>query len=271
MTMDGPSIHSANLTTIVYGAGVPDALDCSETWFEASKVRRESMGWDCPGIQVLQNSPALQEISSRGARSYDHLPRVNLGAPEYPVAALGQVLLDRRSSDVFLGSMTLKQLSGLLRYGAGMTDVKGRSSHLRTTPSAGALHPLDLFFYGRHVDDLQEGVYYYLPQENQAVKIATSLGDAISSSFFDAAGSSDSAVIILIACSFWRTRFKYGHRGLRFCLIEAGHMAQNFLLLSTAYGLPSRALGGFVDDEVNERIPSLNGVDTALLYALAIG
>lgn len=269
--MDGSTIHGANLTTIVYGSELPDILDCSDIWFEASKIYSESMGWDCPGVQALQDSPELRVISSRGAKSYDNLPRVDLGAPERPSASLESALLGRRSADVFTGSVTASQLSGLLRYGAGMTDVNSNCSYLRTTPSAGALHPLDLFVYARHVEGLESGVYYYLPQENKVVQICGLLGDSVADCFFNAAGSSDSAVLLFITSSFWRSRFKYGHRGMRFCLMESGHMAQNMLLLASAYELSARVFGGFIDHDLNNLIPTLNGVDTALLYALAIG
>ncbi|WP_194949034.1 SagB/ThcOx family dehydrogenase [Actinomyces trachealis] len=270
MIVDGSEIHGANLTKIVYGDELPDPLDCSEAWFEASKVHRESMGWDNPGVQVLRNSRELQVISSRGAKSYDNLPRVDLGPPKRPEMALEQCLLQRRSADEFAGEMMVEQLAGLLRFGAGTTDTEG-PSHLRTVPSAGALHPSDLYFYARNVDGLEPGIYYYLPQENRVVLVAGRPTRSVSRNFFNAAGTSDGAVLVLICTSFWRTRFKYGQRGMRFALIEAGHLAQNLLLLASAYRLPARALGGFVDDEVNGYTPHQDGVDTAVLYALAIG
>lgn len=269
--MDGSTIHGANLTTIVYGADVPSSQDCSEVWFEASKIYNESMGWDCPGVQALQSSPELRVVSSRGAKSFDNLARIDLGSPRCPASSLESALLGRRSADIFTGTMTESELSGLLRYGAGMTDVAGQQSHLRTVPSAGALHPLDLFVYVRNVSGVEEGVYYYLPQEDRVVLVAGSIDEAVADSFFNATGSAESAVIFFLAASFWRSRFKYGHRGMRFCLMESGHLAQNLLLLASAYDLPARALGGFVDCELNELIPTLNGVDTALLYALAVG
>ena len=42
--MDGSTIHGANLTTIVYGADVPSSQDCSEVWFEASKIYNDGLG-----------------------------------------------------------------------------------------------------------------------------------------------------------------------------------------------------------------------------------
>ena len=46
---------------------------------------------------------------------------------------------------------------------------------------------------------------------------------------------------------FWRTRFKYGLRGYRFALLEAGHVMQNAVLAAAALALPALPVGGFYD------------------------
>jgi nitroreductase len=42
-------------------------------------------------------------------------------------------------------------------------------------------------------------------------------------------------------------RAKYGARGLRFLLLEAGHLMQNLCLLSRSLGLVTVPLGGFFE------------------------
>jgi SagB-type dehydrogenase family enzyme len=69
---------------------------------------------------------------------------------------------------------------------------------------------------------------------------------------------------------FWRTRFKYGQRGYRFTLLEAGHVGQNLVLAATALGLGSVAVGGFFDCRVEELL-SVDGVNESALYAVAVG
>ncbi len=61
-----------------------------------------------------------------------------------------------------------------------------------------------------------------------------------------------------------------GERGCRFALLEAGHIAQNILLATTALDLGAVAVGGFIDDEVNE-ILDIDGVDEFSIYLIAIG
>jgi SagB-type dehydrogenase family enzyme len=47
-----------------------------------------------------------------------------------------------------------------------------------------------------------------------------------------------------------RTTAKYGERGYRFLLLEAGHLLQNLCLLSASVGLATVPLGGYLEEEV---------------------
>jgi SagB-type dehydrogenase family enzyme len=47
-----------------------------------------------------------------------------------------------------------------------------------------------------------------------------------------------------------RTASKYGSRAERYCLLEAGHVAQNVLLQATALGLAGVPVGAFDDRRV---------------------
>jgi SagB-type dehydrogenase family enzyme len=78
------------------------------------------------------------------------------------------------------------------------------------------------------------------------------------------------AAVIVVSAVFWRSRFKYGLRGYRFVLLEAGHVAQNILLAAAALGLAAVPLGGFYDRRVDELL-GVNGVDESALYLLCVG
>ena len=63
---------------------------------------------------------------------------------------------------------------------------------------------------------------------------------------------------------------RYGERGYRYLLIEAGHIAQNFCLVATERGLGSVTIGGFVDAAVNQLL-CVDGVTQVSLYGVAVG
>ena len=78
------------------------------------------------------------------------------------------------------------------------------------------------------------------------------------------------SVIFFISSNFWRARAKYGPRGYRYCLQEAGCACQNLSLMAVALGLAHVVLGGFYDDEVHAYL-GLDGVDHAVITAVAVG
>jgi SagB-type dehydrogenase family enzyme len=78
------------------------------------------------------------------------------------------------------------------------------------------------------------------------------------------------AVFLTVTATFWRTRFKYGLRGYRFALLEAGHVVQNALFAATSLGLAAVPLAGFYDSRMDALL-GLDGVEESTLYAVAIG
>jgi SagB-type dehydrogenase family enzyme len=78
------------------------------------------------------------------------------------------------------------------------------------------------------------------------------------------------ALCVLLVGNFPRTKFKYGERGYRFALLEAGHLAQNILLIAEALGLGALPVGGYVDAHLNALV-GVDGCEQAVLYGVVIG
>ncbi len=78
------------------------------------------------------------------------------------------------------------------------------------------------------------------------------------------------ALLVVVTGVFWRSRFKYGLRGYRFTLLEAGHLGQNLLLAAAALDLAALPVGGFYDRRV-ERLLGVDGVNESALYLFAVG
>jgi SagB-type dehydrogenase family enzyme len=63
---------------------------------------------------------------------------------------------------------------------------------------------------------------------------------------------------------------KYGNRGMRYILLDAGHICQNTLIAAEATGCGGCPVAAFYDDEVN----ALLGIDSkeeTVLYAASVG
>ena len=170
--------------------------------------------------------------------------------------------------------LTLRQVTTLLHcaYGASRDrkDVAFPRS-LRVVPSGGALYPLEIFFHTAHVEGLNAGLYHYNPAKHHLRLLCE--GDrtqAISQAMIQSEIALGAALVIFITAVFERSVFKYGDRGYRFVLLEAGHVAQNINLVANALGLGAVNLGGYYDREIDDFL-GLDGVTHSTIYMAAIG
>ena len=147
--------------------------------------------------------------------------------------------------------LTLDQLSRMLRAAQGIT---GKSGFKRSAPSAGALYPMDLYVAagGDSVEKLEAGVYHYNPQKHALTKIAgTDLREETARACLSQMWVSAAPVNFVITAEYERIRGKYGNRGDRYAMIEAGHIGQNLFLQAQAEGLAAGIVGAFHDEELN--------------------
>lgn len=164
---------------------------------------------------------------------------------------LKSVLVNRRSTRSFTTkALALEQLSQLLWAAQGIT---GSSGYERTAPSAGALYPMDVFIANRSggVKELSGGVYHYRPYEHSIDRILD--GDQVA--FLARAALSQNWMIqapvnLVITAEYDRVGLKYGQRGVRYAMIEAGHIGQNIFLMAEALDLGAGIVGAFDDEQV---------------------
>ncbi|MFG3446520.1 SagB/ThcOx family dehydrogenase [Bacillus velezensis] len=262
--------HATNLVDVVYGNEKLRFDDPSENWFEASKVYRNSMAWDAPGVAGLMRSATLQKIATHAGKRFDDLPLITLPSPLRTSASLDEVIQNRRSIEQFNGgSTTLAQLSTILQGSYGL--VERPEGPRRPIPSGGALYPLDLYVVSNKVDSLEKGLYHFDPYRKGLVHLGEYSEEDFGGIMLQEEAVKDFSFAVIISASFWRSRFKYGHRSYRFIFIEAGHLMQNMILLATAQCIQSRPYGGFIDDELMDLIGGHNGVDDAPIYTLVAG
>ncbi len=261
--------HSGNLFDVVYGGDPPAYDDPAECFFEASKLHSRVLNCDLPGALALQKSAELQLFTQRGARPNHSRELSPLPEPAPLPAMLADVLTTRRSASGFgSGELPMDVLAGLLVHSYGTTNPGGRLR--RPTPSGGALYPIDLFVVAKRVQGLAKGLYHYDPYRNGLTLAREIDFETLCQATFHPELARDCAAMIVLGATFWRSRFKYGQRGLRFCLMDAGHLMQSLLLLGVGYSLAVRPIGGFLDDEVASAM-DFDGVNEAPLYLMLVG
>ena len=76
--------------------------------------------------------------------------------------------------------------------------------------------------------------------------------------------------VLIFTAVFDRTLKKYRPRGYHYVPFEAGHAAQNAVVLAAEAGLTSVPVGGFRDGQLN-RYLGLDGRTEAALYVVGLG
>ncbi len=264
-----------NVTRLLHGREGPDPLDLAEGFHEASKLYRCTIAREMMGTWLFAADQEVLRTQARAVKRHPHLPLIPLPPPELPVTPLGGVLQTRRSCRAFspLPPLSERDLAALLFAGYGITSSRpvGHGFSFRTTPSGGALYPLELYLAVGRSADVSPGLYHYDPSRHGLEALgAPDVLDRLAGCLVQPEVVTGAAAILVVTALFWRSRLKYGLRGYRFALLEAGHAAQNVLLTAEGLHLGAVPIGGFFDGEV-ERVLEIDGVNESALYVIALG
>lgn len=163
-------------------------------------------------------------------------------------------------------SLTFEEFSQLLWSCQGITSKEG----FRTTPSAGAVFPLEIYAVVSRVDGLKPGIYHYLPGlKEQRVELVQrgNFGKQI----FELSTKQDFIkqvpLNIILATVTPRMEKQYGEFALRYVLMEMGHAVQNVHLQAEALDLGSVAVGYLAEANVKELLKC----EADPLYMVSIG
>ena len=271
-----PTVVSADL---VYD-GEPPLDDAAENYHEASKLypafgRRQTRGY------LLEMRADVSHSTTRGIKRYRAVPRVELPEASLPDVSLAQAISMRRTQREFAEEpIELGALSSLLHAGYGVThelnvgSADRPSFSCRSVPSGGALYPLELYVIAFTVEGLEPGLFHFDPgarrlDQVRAVPVETLRAEVAEAAVY-AEVATTAAALVAVTGMFWRTRFKYGLRGYRFALLEAGHVVQNAVLAATDLGLPALPLGGFYD-RLLDGLVGADSLDEATVHAFVLG
>jgi SagB-type dehydrogenase family enzyme len=254
----------------------PEPLRLSELFHENSKQRRNDLDFN-RRIYMVNHDPEFHRLMARAFKHYPGAAVVALPAVAPASGAeLETVLAARRSVRRFAARpLALDAVARLLRLAAGLTGELDAGADdpqpVRAAPSAGALFPIEAYLAASRVEGVPAGVYHYRVDRHVLERVTS--GDPaqrLAEATFDAALFGQAAAVLILTGVFGRSYFKDGERGYRFALLEAGHIAQDALLVAAALGLGATPVGGFVDDEINDLL-DLDGVDEAAVYMVAVG
>lgn len=251
-------------------------VDFSKIFHQSSKDRSK-------GHMPIENDSSNwpDEWKTTYYKAYSRLPKIDLGdGPPLPSEALAkdgadffELVRKRRSRRNFSRlPITKSELSILLKYSCGNTESMNNGRFHRAQASGGARFPIEIYpIVFRSDDDLKPGLYHYNVKDHALdVLWDREFGDEDIDKLFSYPWVKDASVGIVMTSVFWRNQNKYGERGYRYIMLEAGHIGQNVYLASEALGLKCCALGGTYDENL-EKLIDIDGVTESVVYALAVG
>ena len=142
----------------------------------------------------------------------------------------------------------------------------------RTSPSGGALHPIECYVVAMRVEGLEPGLYHYDVRRNDLRRLKR--GDFRREVVRLASGQrwvGQAAFLCIMTAAFERTLWKYRRENAyRTVWLEAGHFAQTFSLLATSYGLGPFTTAAMQDSRI-ERFLGLDGIREFPVYLCGAG
>lgn len=251
-------------------------------WPTASRYYHFSTKIDDPH-NTLEEIKQYYEKHLRGRKqppiykNYPKQPKVRLAKGSVLEAPFFGTLRKRRSTRELSGKpITFDDLSKLIYYAWGRisfykTHEFGELLH-KTSPSAGARHPIETYAIVNGVNGLERGIYHYSVRDHSLELLKT--GDFRERCVALTAGHSwtrNASVLFVMTALVARTAWKYRvPRAYRAFLLDAGHLSQTFLLSATALGLGAFCIG-VVSDKLIEEELNLDGISETAIFVVGVG
>lgn len=174
-------------------------------------------------------------------------------------------------------SISLSELSYLLWATQGIQKVKSDSNTtLRTVPSAGATHTFETYLIINNVENLENGIYRYIPLEHKLLfmsklnNMEKKVDEATPRQPFVANFVSKSGVIFLWSSTPYRAEYRFHITAHKKILIDVGHVCQNLSLASESINCGACAIGIY-DQDIVDKMLDLDGEEEFIIYMAAVG
>ena len=238
-------------------------MEYGKLFQDKTKYNRESLGGE---RLKWSNKPELYK---------EYIDNEKISLPDikhiYSDKNIYELLQQRKSVRKYLEKeITLEQLSYLLWCSTGISRLNFNFA-FRTSPSAGALYPVETYIHTNFVTGIKNGIFHYNIKSNSLELVKH--GDfkkQIALACLSQYMLTKASVIFIWSGIFKRITWKYKDRGYRYVYIEAGHIAENLALSAHSINLATCQIGAFFDDELNE-ILALDGKEESVIYLSTVG
>lgn len=205
-------------------------------------------------------------------KGYPRFEKYKLPNPIFIEGSFTDILNQRHSVRKFSTTpLAAQEVSNLLHYSAGQREPNKPDPGNRYYPSAGGRYPCEIYPIFLNVGGFHPGIYHYHVRSHgleflwKPKSFRRSLATFIAEKW-----TLNSGIILLISAVIARNTIKYKNRGYRHVLMEVGILIHNIYLTTTALNLGCCAVGGFIDDGLNNLL-DLDGEQETIMAVVAIG
>jgi SagB-type dehydrogenase family enzyme len=256
-------IWRSNLASASYHASCRDEL-----YFQRPEALRKYLR----RLAAAPRPPLFKRYKGRARR---RLPQ--FGDADLSSAPLGEVLGRRRTVRLFSpGPVRFDDLAAVVGGTWGQTgwiigEILGRLV-IKTSPSAGALHPIECYVLAWKVRGLTAGLYHFDVAADELRLLRS--GNFSTEAVRAASGQRwirGAAFLCVMTAVFTRTLWKYrAESAYRNLYLDAGHLAQTFCLIATARGLGPFTTAAIQHSYI-ESLIGLDGVKEFPIYLCGAG
>jgi SagB-type dehydrogenase family enzyme len=223
-------------------------------------------------LQALPNTPQPEQFKrTEGTES------ISLPPHKDETDTFFQTLHARRTRREFSKApVALASVSTLLQTTWGVqayidTDDFGPLP-LKTSPSGGARHPIEVYLMALRVTGLDPGLYHYDAREHALERISSRATRQMARTYCaDQPYVARSAALFIMTGVFARSMWKYRHpRAYRVVLLDAGHLGQTFCLTATRLGLAPFSTAALKDTLIEQGL-GIDGISESVLYVTGVG
>jgi SagB-type dehydrogenase family enzyme len=223
-------------------------------------------------LQALPSTPQPEQF-----KRVEGSETISLPAHEKEADTFFETLHARRTHREFSRApVALDLVSKLLQTTWGVqayidTDDFGPLP-LKTSPSGGARHPVEVYLMALRVKGLDRGLYHYDAREHALERMSSRATGRMAQTYCaDQAYAARSAALFIMTGVFARSMWKYQHpRAYRVVLLDAGHLGQTFCLTATRMGLAAFSTAALKDSQIEEDL-RIDGISESVLYVTGVG
>ena len=175
----------------------------------------------------------------------------------------------RKSVDLASFSTLLDLTGGIQRWAHAAGEGKVA---LKTSPSGGARHSIELYVLALRITGVRPGLYHYAADTHGLELIDAQVGRRLVARYLPRQPwFKPAAALVFFAPVFARELWRYRYaRAYRALLIEAGHLCQTFCLTATWLGLAPFCTMALADSRIENDL-GLDGITESVLYVGGIG